>query len=258
MYDLAVQPQAAPEPDTREVILRADKVGKAFHRFEQQPFLLRNLLGRLVGKKVEPKLFWPLRDVSFEIRRGEAVAIIGHNGAGKSTLLRIIAGACFPTVGKLSVRGRIAPLLSLGTGFQPDMTGRECIEINATTLGLTKEEIHERLDSIVAFAEIGDFIDTPMRFYSSGMGARLGFAVAVHTSPDLLLLDEVLSVGDHSFQKKCLARIEEMRRAGVTLLYVSHSGASVRKMCDRVIWLKDGHVVADGPPGPIVDQYEAT
>jgi ABC-type polysaccharide/polyol phosphate transport system ATPase subunit len=186
------------------------------------------------------------------------VGIIGHNGAGKSTLLRMIAGACFPTEGRLSVRGRIAPLLSLGTGFQPDMTGRECIEINATTLGLTKQEIVEQLESIVAFAEINDFIDTPMRFYSSGMSARLGFAVAIHTSPDLLLLDEVLSVGDYAFQKKCMARIDQMRAAGTTMLLVSHSGLAMRKICERVLWLKDGRLAADGAPGPIIDQYEAT
>lgn len=267
MYDLAVEHShepvgaietMAPPATQEEVILRVEKVGKAFRRFEHQPFLLRNLLLRLIGRAKKPKEFWPLKDVSFEIRRGETIGVVGHNGAGKSTLLRIIAGACFPTRGRISVRGRIAPLLALGTGFHGDMTGRECIEINATTLGLTKREIAERLADIVDFAELGDFLDTPMRFYSSGMIARLGFAVAVHTNPDLLLVDEVLSVGDHAFQQKCMARIEELRAAGTTILFVSHSTESVRQLCSRALWLADGHLIADGTPAQIIDRYLAT
>src|SRR5689334_22626760 len=209
MYDLGVvkevpqEPQAPATAPLGPVILRFEKVGKAFRRFEHQPFLLRNMLLRLTGRAAKPKEFWPLRDVSFEIRQGETVGVIGQNGAGKSTLLRIVAGAAFPTEGQVSVRGRIAPLLSLGAGLQPDMTGRECVEINATALGLSKEEIGERMGAITAFAELGDFLDTPTRFYSSGMLARLGFSVAIHTTPDLLIVDEVLAVGDHTFQKKC-------------------------------------------------------
>jgi ABC-type polysaccharide/polyol phosphate transport system ATPase subunit len=260
MYDSDVV-AVTPDPPVREqaelgpVILRFEKVGKTFRRFEHQPFLLRNLVLRLVGRAPKPKEFWPLRDISFEVRQGETVGIIGQNGAGKSTLLRLVAGACFPSEGRISVRGRIAPLLSLGAGFQPDMTGRECIEINATALGLSKAEIGERLDAITAFAELGDFLDTPTRYYSSGMLARLGFAVAVHTTPDLMIVDEVLSVGDHNFQKKCTAKIEEMRQNGTTILLVSHAAVSVKGLCDRVLWLKDGHLVADGPPGTILDEY---
>ena len=260
MYDSDVV-AVTPDPPVREqaqlgpVILRFEKVGKTFRRFEHQPFLLRNLVLRVVGRAPKPKEFWPLRDISFEVRQGETVGIIGQNGAGKSTLLRLVAGACFPSEGRISVRGRIAPLLSLGAGFQPDMTGRECIEINATALGLSKAEIEERLEAITAFAELGDFLDTPTRYYSSGMLARLGFAVAVHTTPDLLIVDEVLSVGDHNFQKKCIAKIEEMRVNGTTILMVSHASASVKGLCDRVLWLKDGSIVADGPPDTILDQY---
>jgi ABC-type polysaccharide/polyol phosphate transport system ATPase subunit len=260
MYDSDVV-AVTPDPPVREqpqlgpVILRFEKVGKHFRRFDHQPFLLRNLVLRLVGKAPKPREFWPLRDISFEVRQGETVGIIGQNGAGKSTLLRLVAGACFPSEGRISVRGRIAPLLSLGAGFQPDMTGRECIEINATALGLSKAEIDERLEAITTFAELGDFLDTPTRYYSSGMLARLGFAVAVHTTPDLLIVDEVLAVGDHNFQKKCTEKIEEMRRSGTTILLVSHASMSVKAMCDRVLWLKDGSIVADGPPDSILEEY---
>jgi lipopolysaccharide transport system ATP-binding protein len=261
MYDEAVATLSVEEPHVgaeQPVILRALKLGKAFRRFEHQPFLLRNLLSRLVGRAKPPKEFWPLRNIDFEIRRVETVGLVGQNGSGKSTLLRLVAGACFPTEGELQVRGRIAPLLSLGVGFQADMTGRECIEMNATALGLTRAEIADGMEPMVQFAELSDFIDTPLRFYSSGMMARLGFSVAVHATPDLLLVDEVLSVGDNNFQKKCIARIHELQRAGVTILFVSHSAGAVRSLCDRVIWLRDGQLVRDGAPGPILDEYEST
>ncbi len=261
MYDSAVEPVRAPaakEPpvkDERELIVRCEQLGKAFKRFEHQPFLLRNLMLRIIGRAHKPKEFWPLRGISFDIRRGETVGLIGQNGAGKSTLLRIIAGACFPTEGVLSVRGRIAPLLALGIGFQPDMTGHECVEINATALGLTKEEIAERMHDIIAFAELQDFMDTPMRFYSSGMTARLGFSVAVHTSPDLFLIDEVLSVGDHAFQRKCQKKIEQLRTDGVTIIFVSHSTAVVRALCNRALWLREGKLAADGHPDQVCERY---
>jgi len=252
---VAKAPASAPE---EPLILKLDGVGKAFRRFEKQPFLLRNLLLRLVGRAPRPREFWPLRNVSFDVRRGEMIGLIGQNGSGKSTLLRLIAGAAFPTEGRISVRGRIAPLLALGAGFVPDMTGRECVEINATALGLTRDEIAERLERILAFAELADFLDTPVRYYSSGMMARLGFSVAIHTEPDLLLVDEVLAVGDHAFQQKCIARIHELREAGVTILFVSHEAATVRELCDRALWLHDGKLLRDGEPGPILDEYVRT
>jgi lipopolysaccharide transport system ATP-binding protein len=246
-----------PEPEAQPVVLRCDRLGKAFRRFDQQPFLVRNLLLRLVGRAPERRELWPFRDVSFEVRRGETVGIIGRNGAGKSTLLRILAGSCFPTEGTLSVRGRVAPLLGIGAGFQPDMTGAECIAVNATILGLGPRELEARMEAIVAFADLGDFLHTPMRYYSTGMTARLGFAVAMETSADLVLIDEVLAVGDHAFQRKCLARIDELRATGVTLLLVSHSTELVRTLCDRVLWLRDGRLVADGAPEPILAAYLA-
>jgi ABC-type polysaccharide/polyol phosphate transport system ATPase subunit len=263
MYDLGSVKEVLDKPTVATplvgpVILRFDKVGKAFRRFEHRPFLLRNILLHLTGRAARPHELWPLRNVSFEIFQGETVGVIGQNGAGKSTLLRIVAGASFPTEGQVSVRGRIAPLLALGAGFQPDMTGRECVEINATALGLSKQEIVERMDAITAFAELGDFLDTPTRFYSSGMLARLGFSVAIHTAPDLLIVDEVLAVGDHNFQKKCFDKIAELRRDGTTILLVSHSPGMVQELCERVLWLRDGHLVADGSPGPILEQYLRT
>jgi lipopolysaccharide transport system ATP-binding protein len=249
-------PTAVEMPHSGELIVRLTGVGKAFRRFEQQPFLLRNIVKRLTLRMERPRDFWPLRNVSFDIRRGETVGVVGQNGSGKSTLLRLIAGAAYPTEGHIAVRGRIAPLLALGAGFQPDMTGRECVQINATALGLDKREIAARLDDIVAFAELADFIDTPVRYYSSGMLARLGFSVAVHTDPDLLLVDEVLAVGDHAFQEKCIARIEELRQGGVTIFFVSHDAVIVRRLCDRVLWLKDGRVARDGAAEAVLAAYQ--
>ncbi len=239
------------------IIVRFSNVGKAFRRFDYQPFLLRNLLNRLTGRAVAPREFWPLRHVSFSIRSGETVGVIGQNGSGKSTLLRLIAGASYPTEGCVSVRGRIAPLLALGAGFHPDMTGRECVEVNGTALGLSRLEIRQRMDDILHFAEIGDFLDMPVRYYSSGMLARLGFSVAVHTDPDLLLVDEVLAVGDHAFQQKCIARIQAIQRSGTTILFVSHSENTVRQLCQRVLWLCDGELRSDGPSEPVLAEYLA-
>jgi ABC-type polysaccharide/polyol phosphate transport system ATPase subunit len=249
-------PPATQDFADEPIIIRFDQVGKAFRRFEKQPFLLRNLLLRLTGRAEPPKEFWPLRKISFDVRRGETVGVIGHNGSGKSTLLRLVAGAAFPTEGHIAVRGRIAPLLSLGAGFQPDMTGRECVEVNGTALGLSRAEVADRMDDILSFAELADFLDTPVRYYSSGMLARLGFAVAVHTDPDLLLVDEVLAVGDQTFRQKCTDRIHAIQRSGTTIFFVSHDAQSVRRLCDRVLWLRDGHLVRDGAPGPILEEYQ--
>jgi ABC-type polysaccharide/polyol phosphate transport system ATPase subunit len=246
----------APAVEPAPLIVRLTDVGKMFRRFEQKPFLLRNMLKWLTRKSERARDFWPLRHISFEIRRGEMIGVVGQNGSGKSTLLRLIAGAAYPTEGHIAVRGRLAPLLALGAGFQPDMTGRECVEINATALGLERHEIEARLDDIVSFAELHDFIDTPVRYYSSGMLARLGFSIAVHTDPDLLLVDEVLAVGDHSFQAKCVARIEAMRDDGVTIFFVSHDAGIVRRLCTRAIWLEGGRIAGDGPPEQVLRAYE--
>ncbi len=256
MFKRAMPPRPTPASDSDALIVKLDRVGKAFRRFEVPPFLLRNMLLRLAGRAHRPKEFWPLREVSFEIHRGETVGIVGQNGSGKSTLLRLIAGAAYPTEGHIAVRGRIAPLLALGAGFHPDMTGRECVEINATALGLSRAEIAERFDRMIAFAELPEFVDTPIRYYSSGMLARLGFSVAVHTDPDLLLVDEVLAVGDHAFQEKCMRRIDELRTAGTTILFVSHDAEQVKKLCQRVLWLDGGRLAQDGPADEVLTAYE--
>jgi lipopolysaccharide transport system ATP-binding protein len=199
--------------------------------------------------------FWALRDVSLTIRRGESVGIIGPNGAGKSTLLRIVSRLAPLTKGKLTVRGRVSPLLELGAGFHPQINGRENAVLNAVLLGLSHKEAKEKLPEILEFSELGEFIDQPMRTYSSGMYVRLGFAVAVHVRPKILLVDEVLAVGDAEFQRKCFDHIEKLRRDKVTIVLVSHDLENVKRFCDRAILLNHGVVAADGKPQKVVNEY---
>ncbi len=196
-----------------------------------------------------------LKNVSFVIDRGEAFAIIGRNGSGKSTLLKIISGILKPTSGVVRVNGRIAALIELGAGFHPEITGRENIVINGIMLGLSRREIEKRFDAIVEFSGIGEFIDQPVKTYSSGMYVRLGFAVAVHVDPEILLIDEVLAVGDEEFSQKCIAKIQEMKYRGVTLLFVTHQLDQARNLCDRALWLDHGAAAAIGDPARVVDDY---
>ena len=248
------------EPGDRsghEPIVRFDGVSKMFRRHRVRPFLLRNVLLRALGRATEPDRLWPIDDVSFELQRGEAVGIVGLNGTGKSTLLKLIAGGCIATSGRIAVRGRIAPILSLGLGFHPDMTGRECLELNARLLGYTKAELRARHDEIVAFAELENALDTPTRFYSSGMQARLGFSIALHVDPDLMLLDEVLAVGDHAFRAKCFDRIEQLRARGTTFVIVSHVTEALERACTRVMWLRRGKIALDGSPAEVCAAYLA-
>jgi ABC-type polysaccharide/polyol phosphate transport system ATPase subunit len=202
--------------------------------------------------------FWALRDVSFDIEPGEMVGIIGPNGAGKSTVLKLIARIIEPTSGQIGVSGRVGALLELGAGFHPDLTGRENIYLNGSILGLSRSRVRQKLDEIIAFAELERFIDVPVKHYSSGMYMRLGFSVAVHIEPEILLVDEVLAVGDQAFQQKCLKCIEELRQDGVTILLVSHNLGHVVHLCDRVIWLQNGRIQADGAATMVVDQYLAS
>lgn len=201
--------------------------------------------------------FFALRDVSLEVGAGEIFGVVGRNGAGKSTLLKVVSRVIKPHQGRLWMRGRVAPLLELGAGFHPELTGRENVFLNGTLLGYTRAEIQRLFDEIVAFAEVNDFIDAPLRTYSSGMQARLGFAVAVARQPDILLVDEVLSVGDERFQEKCFARMDEFRRGGTTILLVSHSGEFVRTFCDRAVWLDHGQVRALGAADQVVASYQS-
>ncbi len=199
--------------------------------------------------------FWALSDVEFDVRTGETFGIIGRNGSGKSTLLKCIAGILQPTSGQIVVRGQVAAMLELGAGFQPELSGRDNIYLNASLLGLSRRDIARRFDDIVQFAELEDFIDNQVRFYSSGMYVRLGFAVAVNVEPDVLLIDEVLAVGDERFQEKCLDRIHEFQTEGRTIVVVSHSAAMLRQICDRVVVLENGKVVTVGPPGEAIRAF---
>lgn len=206
------------------------------------------------GALVYEKL-WALRDIDLTIGRGETLGIVGRNGAGKSTLLKVISRVLKPTGGKIEVRGTLAPILELGTGFDYELTGLENIELNALLLGRSRREVDEKLQSIIDFSGLGDFVRTPIRNYSSGMIARLGFAIATAWTPDVLILDEVLAVGDQSFTERCEQRIAEFHAAGSTVLLVSHSAPDIRKNCTRVLWLDDGQLRGDGEPGEILDRY---
>lgn len=200
--------------------------------------------------------FWALKDVSFEIKKGETVGIIGRNGSGKSTLLQLICGTLKPTSGSIQTNGRIAALLELGSGFNPEFTGRENVYMNAAVLGLSNEEIGVRFNDIAAFADIGDFIEQPVKTYSSGMQVRLAFAVAINVDPEILIVDEALSVGDELFQRKCFSRIEAIRASGATILFVSHSGSTIVELCDRAVLMEAGEKLAVGVPKQIVGRYQ--
>ncbi|MBP2547680.1 lipopolysaccharide transport system ATP-binding protein [Neorhizobium galegae] len=200
--------------------------------------------------------FWALRDVSFEVKKGETVGIIGRNGSGKSTLLQMICGTLNPTSGSIKAHGRISALLELGSGFNPEFTGRENVYMNAAILGVNKDEIDARFDDIAAFADIGDFIEQPVKSYSSGMMVRLAFAVAINVEPEILIVDEALSVGDELFQRKCFSRIEALRAKGATVFFVSHSASQIVELCDRAIMLDGGEIIASGEPKQIVSSYQ--
>lgn len=215
-------------------------------------------LQRLLGHEERRyyREFWALRDISFTIQKGETVGIIGKNGSGKSTLLQIICGTLTPTAGEVRTTGRVAALLELGSGFNPEFTGRENVYMNASVLGLSTKEIDSRFEAIVAFADIGDFIEQPVKTYSSGMAVRLAFAVAINVDADILIVDEALSVGDELFQRKCFGRIEAIRAAGATILFVSHSGGTIIELCDRAILIDAGEQLAIGSPKQMVGRYQ--
>ncbi len=207
------------------------------------------------GKSNSTEEFWALKDVSFEIASGDVVGIIGRNGAGKSTLLKLLSRITEPTTGKIRLRGRVASLLEVGTGFHPELTGRENIFLNGAILGMSKAEITRKFDEIVAFAEVEKFLDTPVKRYSSGMYVRLAFAVAAHLEPEILIVDEVLAVGDASFQKKCLGKMQDVSKGGRTVLFVSHNMGAVTTLCRTGIWMQQGRLVKSGPARQIVDDY---
>jgi len=228
-------------------------LGKCYRIYDKPHHrLVQGIVG---GRKLMYREYWALRDINFEVKKGESVGIIGRNGSGKSTLLQLVCGTVTPTSGQVSVNGRIAALLELGAGFNPEFTGRENAYMNAAILGLSHQEINDRFDDIEAFAEIGRFMDQPVKTYSSGMYVRLAFSVAIHVDPKLLIVDEALAVGDARFQIKCLNRIKKLRESGVTILYVSHDVSSVRTLCDRAVWLDSGSLRLNGSVFPVTAQY---
>lgn len=235
-----------------EVVIDVRGVGKSYHMYERPS---HRLWQALAGKRKSfYKDFWALREVSFTVRKGQTVGIVGRNGSGKSTLLQMIAGTLNPTEGQINVNGRVAALLELGSGFNPDFTGRENVFLNAAILGLSRSQIEQRLEKILAFADIGEFIDQPVRSYSSGMSVRLAFAVIAHVDADILIIDEALAVGDAFFSQKCMRFLREFQKNG-TLLFVSHDAAAVTNLCENAVWLQNGRMQLSGTSQEVVEAY---
>jgi lipopolysaccharide transport system ATP-binding protein len=246
-----------PAPREKQPLAELHGVSRMFAMRRDRSRSLQELFIRLFRRSKPPQnVFWPLRDISLSISPGDCVGVIGPNGSGKSTLLKLITGILEPTHGDMIVSGRLSSLLELGAGFQSELTGRENIYLNGSIYGLSRAQIDQRLDRIVDYAELGEFIDTPVKHYSSGMYVRLGFAIAIHTEPDLLLVDEVLAVGDIAFQRKCLTSIYQFRNSGGTLLFVSHDLSTIQSICNRAIWLENGHIQAEGNATDVIMQYQ--
>jgi ABC-type polysaccharide/polyol phosphate transport system ATPase subunit len=239
---------------TSDLAIQFEGVSKAFSRSTGRKLLRNHLQTWLGHTPTDP--FYALRDVSFRIGHSESVAVLGSNGAGKSTLLSLVAGLAEPDAGQVVINGRVAALLELGSGFHQDLTGAENVMLNASLLGISWKRAREIYGDIVEFAAIGDFIDKPLRTYSSGMVMRLAFAVAVNVDPDILILDEVIAVGDQAFQAKCREKIYEFKEAGKTMLSVSHAAATLHDLCERAIWLDHGQVVMDGPLDDVLAEYQ--
>ena len=249
--------QPSKYPIQFEHVWKQYQVGLQHHRIgDALPMVVRGWFNRAQpsGGATDGK-FWAVKDVSFSVQRGETLGIIGRNGAGKSTILKLLSGITAQDRGKLSVKGRMAALIEVGAGFHPDLTGRENVYLNGTILGLKRHEIRRLFDQIVAFAEVEPFIDTPVKRYSSGMYVRLGFAIAVFVNPDVLLIDEVLSVGDLAFQQKCLQRVQELKQTGTTMIFISHNLNAVQRICDRAILLSAGEVAAEGSVERAIQVY---
>jgi lipopolysaccharide transport system ATP-binding protein len=239
-------------------IIAFEQVSKRYRLRHERARSFREAALRLVRRPIRPTQrdeLWALREVSFAIERGESVGLVGANGAGKSTILKLISRVIVPSAGRVAVRGRVAALLELGTGFHPDLSGRDNVFLSGALAGMDQAEMQRKYDSIVAFAELADFMDVPVKHYSSGMFARLAFAVSIHLEPEALLVDEVLAVGDQHFQRKCLDRIGELRQAGMTIFLVSHALENVRELCARSLWFDHGRLLADGATDGVVRQY---
>lgn len=249
--------------DSKQYCVSVHNVSKKFSRSLKRSFvygasdIAGALLGRTPSATLRPSEFWAIRDVSFDLEPGKSIGIVGLNGSGKTTLLRMVSGILKPTAGEIAIHGRIAPMLALGAGFKPVLSGRENIFLNMSILGVPHQEIVKRLDSVIDFAEISDAIDAPLGTYSSGMLARLGFSCAIHTNPSILIVDEVLSVGDAKFRAKCRNHLNQLRKQGTSMLLVSHSAVLVETLSDECIYLKSGVVTARGAPAEVLKEYEA-
>lgn len=241
---------------SKETVIEVNDVSMEFNLNEEKMDNLKEFVIRFIKREVHFQSFWALNNISLKINKGEKVGFVGLNGAGKSTLLKIISGVLKPTEGSVKITGTMAPLLALGAGFDPNYTGRENIFLNGAILGHSRAEMEEKFEEIVDFAEVEEFIDVPIKNYSSGMKSRLAFAIATSVHPDILILDEVLSVGDMSFQRKCRDRMATMM-SDASMLFVSHSVSQVRNLCDKAIWLHKGSIIASGEVNEICDQYEA-
>jgi ABC-type polysaccharide/polyol phosphate transport system ATPase subunit len=246
-----------PQKSGNHIVIRLENVTQRFRVIHERPDTLRELFSRFLRHHVSFHDFDAVKDVSVEVPRGQMLGLIGRNGSGKSTLLKIIAGVYRPNSGQVHVEGSLAPLIELGAGFHHELTGRENILMNGLLMGYSREEMKDREQRIIEFAEVGEFIDAPVKQYSSGMHMRLAFAVATEVDPDILIVDEILGVGDASFQKKCFERIRGFREAGKTILFVSHNMTQVVEHCDRAILLEHGSAVADGDPVEVCEMYKS-
>lgn len=245
--------ECRPHDDTSKIVLRVQKLGKCFRLYNFPKDKLKEVF--FLGKRMHFQEFWALKDVSFDLRQGETLGIVGRNGSGKSTLLQIICETMCPTEGTVDIFGRVSALLELGSGFDPDFTGKENVYMNASILGLSRREIDDLYPEIVAFADIGNFINQPVRFYSNGMYVRLAFAIAVSVEPHILVVDEALAVGDEIFQRKCFSRIRSLKAKGCTILLVSHSAPTVIDLCDRAMLVDKGECILLGSPKQVVANY---
>lgn len=248
-------PRGARADFNAEPVIRLENVAVRYTLPKERIATFKEYAIRRIQGQVDHRSFWALRGVTFDVRRGEAMGIVGRNGAGKSTLLKVIARVLRPTEGRVWVRGAVAPLLDVGAGFHPELTGRENVFLNGTLLGFTRRQMQAKFDRIVDFAELWGFIDSPLRTYSSGMVVRLGFAVATDVEPDVLIVDEVLAVGDEAFQRKCEARMDGFRDHGAAILVVAHNAQRLRALCQRGIWLEEGTVKAEGQADDVIEQY---
>lgn len=258
--DPAILPVTAAPPPTpiahnAVAAVRLENVGVRYRVADERIGTFKEYMIRWLKRRIQHRHFWALQDINLSIFKGETIGLIGHNGAGKSTLLKLVARVLRPTTGRVLVNGQVAPLLEFGAGFHPELTGRENVFLNGALLGYSRQEMEEKFNRIVDFAELWHFIDAPVRTYSSGMTARLGFAVATDIQPDILIIDEVLAVGDESFQRKSAGRMEEFRQRGATILFVSHNMKTIEEMCHRAIWIDHGQLKTIGPVDEVIQAY---